>query len=823
MQRFVVPVYQRPYSWDEDQCVQLWDDVLAVGRRPSDTHFTGSVVWIQDGTMSPNGVTPLLVIDGQQRITTVVLMLIALAEYARDHQKEQLHFTYEQIVNSNCIVMTFQKGDDRYKLTLSQGDRPTLNSIIDHLLDPNAPLIEESSRLVSNLEFFRNRLEGLSDVNEVWDGLQRLEVVSISLTQGQDNPQLIFESMNSTGKDLSSADLIRNFVLMDLPLEEQEKLYKNHWRRIEETLGADSYDTVFDDFIRNYLTVIFAPEPLAKRDVYQTFKRHARNDGYTRDDRMVELLSELERYARYYSAITNGTEKNPRLKEVFADIARLDTSMLNPLLMSLYADYEAEAFSEDDFVSMLRTSESYIFRRNVCDCASNSLSNFFPALIARLNRVQDEGGNYREAFESFLLNEAGTSRRFPSDAEFARELQARDSYHFKKSFYMLAKLENSYHPKDPRDFANGNYTIEHIMPQNALAHEEWRSMLGPNYEEDFEDCLNNIGNLTLTAYNSELSDALFEKKKERAVGGFDNEYITISSALRDAESWTRASIEDRGRSLVKRALSVWGIPQVSDEIRTRYLPEKKSKKTRAVRFAELVASGWIKPGTKLTHGDTAFESEATVTATGTIRLENSEELTSPSQAAKRTVAMHGGIGNRNGWSFWRTPDGRLLDDVRKEYVSRGKGSVTADKGWFRSNFWDGFYDYCSSDPDFVGTFGDLSNRQTTNEWWISFGVGHSGYGINAQLMGRDGFIGAELYCAKRELYLPLLSHQDEANAMLEGLTGEVHWDEADEDKTSRHLIAKKAVDFDNDSWDEMYEWLAEWLCRLKAVASKFLG
>lgn len=821
-QRFVIPVYQRPYSWGEEQCIQLWDDILDIANHPNDKHFTGSVVWVQDGTMSASGATPLLLIDGQQRITTAVLLLIALAEYAHTHKDESLLFSYEGIVNGGSVVMTYREGVDRYKLTLSQGDKATLESIVDHLVDSDCKVDKTSSRLIENLDLFRGRLEAIDDVNRVWNGLQRLEVVSISLTQGHDNPQLIFESMNSTGKDLSSADLIRNFVLMGLPMDEQEKMYKNHWRVIEETLGQDVYDSVFDDFIRNYLTVINAPEPLVKRDVYSVFKRHVRDNGYNKDGRMVELLKELERFARYYACITAGAEKDSDIKRVLANIAKLDTSTLNPLLLSFYDDYESGAFDRGDFLSLLETAESYVFRRAACDCASNTFNNFFPSIIARLNKVQDEGGNYLEAFEAMLLNEAGTNRRFPTDTEFERELIARDSYHFKKSLYLLSKLENAHHPKDERDFYNGTYTIEHIMPQNALAHKEWREMLGDDYEEKFENGVNNLGNLTLTAYNSELSDGTFEQKKERAVGGYNNEYIAISSDLKNTDGWGETQISARAKKLKDEALKVWPIPELADDVREKYIPEKKTIKGRVTRLRELVSSGMLPAGSVIKSGSSSYQGTAVITPAGTIRLNNGEEFGSPSAAASRFVQLAGGSGSRNGWYFWENSDGKRFSDLRSELLAGKDGSVTSDNKKFRNMFWDGFYEYCSADPAFVGAFGDPSGRMQNSDAWASFGIGIGGYHPDANLYAREGCIGVDIWFITADYYLSLLDYKDEVDAILEAPDCEIHWDDTDEPKKSRSIVVKKKVDFDSDDWDEMYSWLTEYLCKLKAICVKYL-
>lgn len=374
--RLVIPVYQRPYSWDEEQCTQLWEDILSVGRRQGDKHFTGSVVWIQDGTASASGLTPRLVIDGQQRVTTLMLLFVALAEFARAHPERELGFSFDEILGAGYLVNPYRKGEDYYKLTLSKGDRRTLFSIIDHLVNPDVEIDASSSRIISNLAFFQKGLEALENPDIVWEGIRRLEIVSVSLTQGQDNPQLIFESMNSTGKDLSSADLIRNYVLMTLPLDEQESLYSNYWRKIEETLGSDVYDSIFDDFIRNYLSVLKAPESLVKRDVYSEFKKHVIDNRYDKEGRIVELLQEIKRYAQYYAAIAFGKESDEALHSCFSRIARLKITVVNPLLLSLYSDYEGGAFDRDDFIAMLCMIESYLLRRSVCNYATNGLNKF---------------------------------------------------------------------------------------------------------------------------------------------------------------------------------------------------------------------------------------------------------------------------------------------------------------------------------------------------------------------------------------------------------------------------------------------------------------
>lgn len=822
--RFVIPVYQRPYSWDEDQCLQLWDDVISVGKRPADRHFTGSVVWVQDGTMSASGVTPLLLIDGQQRITTLTLLIAALADYARSHPDDQLRFSHAEIMGRGYLLDQYKKGEDRYKLTLSQGDKATLMSLLDNLEDPDVKIVDESSRIIENFNLFRKKVEALADPNLVWDGIQRLDVVSISLDAGRDNPQLIFESMNSTGKDLSSADLIRNFVLMGLPRDEQDKLYANHWRVIEETLGADSYDEVFDEFVRNYLTVLYAPETLARRDVYPLFKRHVVENGHDKEGRMVELLRQMEAFAGYYASITSGKHEDSELAKALAGTAKLNVSVANPLLLSLFEDYDAGAFGMADFVAMVRLLESYIFRRAVCDAPTNSLNKFFPSVIAKLNKVQEDGGNYREAYESYLFLEGDTARRFPSDAEFTQALLTRDLYHFRRSFYMLSCLENQHHVKDPLPIEPGRYTIEHVMPQNALAHDEWREVLGPDCEDGFEALVNSLGNLTLTAYNSELSDGTFEEKKARVVGGYDKEYLVISKDIRDAEVWDKAAIASRAGSLVKTATQRWPFLGVSAEAAASYdaKPEKAPQQRARTVFKTVVDAGFLPAGSKLVPVSEKIDITATVTEEGTIQLSNGETFNSPSHAAIRAAELSGFTGARNGWKFWKFADtGCLIEDIRTKYLLQSGSTKADDNRGFRSVFWTGFYEFCAEQPGFCDVFGDVLSREQNKSHWVSFGLGTSKYHLDALLYARDGAVGVDVWFRDIEAYRKLYENKEQATALVALDSGRLIWDDLDADKKTRALTARLYVDFADDDWQEMYAWIVKQMWKLREAMQEF--
>lgn len=663
--RFVVPVYQRPYSWGESQCLQLWDDILGCGRQRESFHFTGSIVTIQDGSMSSQGVTPLLLIDGQQRITTITLLLVALARLARDGKRRGLPFTHEEIVDAGYLTNHFRTGDDHYKLTLSKSDHNTCRSLIDNLEDSSRPVVPGSERLLENLSFFEHRLAALDDVAAVWEGLRRLEVVSIALTQGQDRPQAIFESMNSTGKDLSSADLIRNFVLMAYPVEDQYDMYQTYWRPIEEILGADAYGRTFDDFIRSYFTVAYAPESMAKADVYQTFKRYVLFNGYHRNDRMKNLSLKVKRFASYYAQVTTGEVRDADVRAALVRLHLLDMPVVNPLLLALFDSYDHQDLSRAEFLDMVGTIESYLFRRAVCDCETSVLAPFVASLIARLDAVRGEGGNVAEALCAMLLNEAGTPRRFPTDAEFVHALKTRDCFGFSRAFYLLARLEAG--ESEGAMPLRSEWTIEHVMPVRALGNEAWAAVLGADAERAFEETVNSLGNLVLTCEAYDLQDGSFDEKLARIRGEQGAELLQISRAVVDQSQWGPTQIRMRTDDLADEALRLWTIPDLTEEQCRAYRPSRKASASDQATFADLFEAGLVEMDDVLASANPLYPGKATVTSRGKIMLANGEMFDDPTEAYERFLSSLGAsVKGLNGWMYWRRGEGGPLLDTLRE-------------------------------------------------------------------------------------------------------------------------------------------------------------
>ena len=661
--RFVVPVYQRPYSWGEEQCAQLWDDILSTGRGRSTVHFTGSIVTIQDGSLSDQGVAPLLLIDGQQRITTISLLLVALARFAARHPNRELPFSAKETLVSGYLTNRFRTGEDYYKLTLSKTDRAAYRAVVDALGTNVQPELDPSTRLAQNLAYFERRVEALDDVEAVWAGLHRLEVVAIALSQGQDDPQLIFESMNATGKDLSNADLVRNFVLMSYTLDEQPALYHTYWQPIEQILGTSHFDESFDDFLRSYLTIMHAPTSMAKVDVYQAFKRYVLFNSYHKNDRMKNLSLKIKRFARYYAAVVNGDVSDPDLAQAFIRIDQLGEPSVRPLLVALYDGFEHQEFSRAQFLDLVTTLESYLFRRAVCDCAGSTLAPFFSSLIARIDAVRAEEGDVVEALHAMLLNEAGTARRFPTNAEFQHALTRRDIANFAGARYLLVRLEQVLGDGSV-DLDLRVWTIEHVMPMGALDDASWLSMLGERPERAFEDGINSLGNLTLTSAGFDLQEGSLEHKQERVA----EDGLAISQDVLEATSWTPERIEARAAKLAALALELWPIPELPEGAGKAYRLSQRAAATKDVSFQDLFDAGLVEMDDALVSVSPMHPGKATVTSTGKIMLANGEMFEDPTAAYERFLTSLGASpAGQSGWMYWRRGEGGpLLDDLRAE-------------------------------------------------------------------------------------------------------------------------------------------------------------
>lgn len=543
--QFVIPIYQRTYSWQLSQCEQLWKDIIRINSSEDmQGHFIGSVVYLQESIQTIADVPKLLVIDGQQRLTTVSIIIAALANFLHENEDIKIETSSSRLKNY-YLLNSEEDGELRYKLLLTRKDKEAWFNIIKGIPQSN----DSSTRLYENYQFFYEKI-CKENIKDVYNGILRLFIVDVALEKDKDNPQLIFESMNSTGLDLSQADLVRNYVLMGQESKLQTELYEKYWYPMEQSYGAD-YSTYFDRFMRDYLSVKTGNIPRLDQ-VYETFKIYvnSKQNSLTISD----IVKDLNKFSSYYVNIVLHKEKNKELNSIFKQITQLRVDVSYPFILSIYNDFNNGLLSINELYQSVCYVVNYIFRRAICGIPTNSLNKTFVTLYKNIK--QD---NYLEGVKAALLL-LDSYKRFPNDVEFENALLIKDVYNFRNRNYLLSKIENF----NRKEFVNvSDYTIEHIMPQNENLCSEWREMLGEDWKEIQATYLHTIGNLTLTGYNSELSDKPFSEKKSME-GGFDDSPIRLNEYLRQTDTWNKEHIEIRAKKIAIKVLQIWDMPKLSD-------------------------------------------------------------------------------------------------------------------------------------------------------------------------------------------------------------------------------------------------------------------
>ena len=555
--QFVIPIYQRTYSWKDRECRQLWDDIVRTGEKDAiAAHFVGSIVYIEQGLYQVSSQSPLLVIDGQQRLTTVMLILEALARHLGN--KEPVEGFSAKKLRNYYLLNPLEEDERGFKLILTQTDKQSLIALMRQMTPP----AERSVRIMENFAFFEKQIEGLGgDISSLCKGLAKLVIVDISLSRDQDNPQLIFESMNSTGRELSQADLIRNYILMGLEPSQQTQLYEEHWRPMEVAFGQEAYDKHFDGFMRHYLTIRSGEIPNV-RAVYEAFKDYSRVPEVAVAG-VGALVADIHAYANHYCAMALGQEANKDLASAFSDLRELKVDVAYPFLLELYDDYANDRLTSEDFVQAVRLVESYVFRRAVCAIPTNSLNKTFATIGRSLKKDR-----YIESIQAYLLN-LPSYRHFPSDVEFMQELTKRDLYNFPRRTYFLRHLEN-YGRKE--HVPVGEYTIEHILPQNPNLSTEWQQALGAEWKRVQETWVHTLGNLTLTGYNAEYSDRSFSEKRDMS-GGFRESPLRLNYGLGTEQNWNEDTIRKRAERLAAQAIEIWTIPALPGDVLEEFSPK----------------------------------------------------------------------------------------------------------------------------------------------------------------------------------------------------------------------------------------------------------
>lgn len=554
--QFLIPVYQRFYSWDIDQCKRLWNDIVEMQRKGKAGHFVGSIVNIAEQAM-PTGVQKYMIIDGQQRMTTLTLLLLALRDYAIKNPSDTT--INARRIDNMLLKNEYESGDERYKLLLTETDRDILISLVEE-----KPIAEGTrSRLIENYNFFANKLADKEiQPAEVYESIGKLQIVNITLDRAVDDAQAIFESLNSTGKELSESDLIRNYVLMGLEPSEQTYVYEHLWRPMEQLFIYETQGTVMDAFFRHYLTMKLSRIPKQGR-VYEEFKLYHLNCEF---GTIRELCQDLLEYAKYYTNIVFKRNTDTDLKKLYEDIIDLRMEVSYPFLLKIHHDCVEGLITSDELKEILKLCISYVLRRAICEIPTNSMNKTFATLK---NYIRPD--DYMNSVKAFFVMQ-DTYKEFPDNDKFEGAFESRDIYNMRARNYILSRLEN-FENKAP--IIIENYTIEHIMPQNKNLSSEWQADLGAEWQEVQKKYLHTIGNLTLTAYNSEMSDRPFLEKMDMP-GGFKESALRLNKYVVLQNKWNEKHIQERANELLKKAESIWPYPTLTTEELAPYQVEEKT-------------------------------------------------------------------------------------------------------------------------------------------------------------------------------------------------------------------------------------------------------
>lgn len=550
--RFIIPVYQRNYDWKAENCKQLFDDLIKVIKNHRKSHFFGSLVSVYE----PSGRnTEFLVIDGQQRLTTVSLLFLAMYNLILQEKVTPSTPSLSQQIYEDFLVDKYQPQETRIKLKPVKNDRKAFGKLFDSVDDH----IRESN-LTTNYDYFYNRIQKQEiTIDELFDAICSLEIINITLNS-DDNPQLIFESLNSTGLDLSEGDKIRNFILMGLPSKEQNDYYEKYWNQIEE---CTKYDV--SSFLRDYLSVKQQAIPSQKK-IYVTFKEYVELERLEAETLLIDMLA----YAKRYQILLSGGTKDKALDGCIYRLNRLETTVTRPFFLEVLRLYDEHILDAAQVTDIFLTTENYLFRRTICDLPTNALNKIFLLLHREVIRYDGTENNYVAKFKYALLSKKERAR-FPDDDEFGTAFTERQIYQMnsKNKIYILERLENYGTAEDKDIYSHcddGIYSIEHIMPQHLTP--SWIRELGDDYEQIHQTWLHRIANLTLTAYNSKYSNSSFAEKKAMK-NGFEDSGIRMNTYIAKKENWTLAELEERSQYLLGRAVEIWASPA------TDYKPEKK--------------------------------------------------------------------------------------------------------------------------------------------------------------------------------------------------------------------------------------------------------
>lgn len=547
--KFIIPVYQRNYDWKKENCKRLLEDLISLEVEDKKTHFFGSVV-VKPGDFSLD----IIVIDGQQRLTTTSLLLLAMKNWMANNNVfgERINPTN---INDVFLEDTLSTGTDRFKLNSNPRDYLAYKRLFG-----DEKFFIKNSNITLNYEYFYHELNSLSiTLDQLMHSIQKLQVMVVNLNSPDDDPQLIFESLNSTGVDLTDADKIRNYLLMNEKQNEQLYLFENYWEPIEVRTQFQ-----LSTFFRDYLTLRNGKYPNISK-VYETFTAFYEDNCTNKR----ELFDELSNYSYAFEQIINSSTDNKAINDILNRFNQLRVSVVNPFLMAILHDYNKKQLSSDEVKSIFSILESYIARRMIVKLPSNALNKIISILYKDMKKMLDKeeytGTTPSEVISYLLLSKLNTGK-FPTDDEVVESLSSRDLYNVNSQFrtYLFERLENFDHFEALQIYdgiQNQEYSIEHIMPKKLSG--QWIQDLGKDFKRIHTNYLNSLGNMTITAYNSKYSNKPFKEKQNMEKGFKESHFVNLNKIPSNANNWGEEEIIQRTDELIQIALKIWLYPEVN--------------------------------------------------------------------------------------------------------------------------------------------------------------------------------------------------------------------------------------------------------------------
>ncbi|WP_367770720.1 DUF4268 domain-containing protein [Flavobacterium sp. WC2421] len=800
--QFVIPVYQRNYDWKNEECKELLNDIISVETENRGTHFIGSIVFVHEGTYSTSEVKELVIIDGQQRLTTINILYVALYRFAKENSKPQDADRLYNMFLTNQYVQ-----NESSKLKLKQTDTNSL--AFQAIMRGTQNEFGTFSNVIENYNYFRSAINE-DNFEVILRGLNRLIFVEISLERDKDDPQRIFESLNSTGLDLSQSDLIRNFILMDLPPKDQNRIFETIWNPIEENAkDLIKQSSLVSEFIRDYLTLRNKKIP-NKNKVYAEFKSLYSNK---KEEAYHQELENIKSLSIHYKKLVNpSTVSDASIRKELEYINRLEINVAYPFLLQVFEDAENGLLSKEDLIKVLKLIQSYAWRRFVVGLPTNALNKIFMSLYAEVDTEE-----YYDSIAKVLVKKKG-SAKFPSNEDIKTALKDKDLYNTqpKNRNYLFEMLEN-YNNREHVNTTNENITIEHIFPRNP--NEVWSTDLSS--EEYFlfkEKHLNTIGNLTLSGNNGTLSNKSFLAKKEmnkdEGAQGYKYSRLWLNSYLQTIDNWDVSKYEDRLKRIYNRFLKIWEYPDVvilenEDSLDEQNIFDTESPKNKKLEY-------FIFENTKIEE-DTV--SQMYVYVIRSLYEKNSQLLVNNQEVFKitrNTSDFRSPQEVINGWFVEANMDSnnkfsslkRLLtlfemeEDLLIKYSSGNGNESEPNRFNVRKRYWQQLLPLIKNTALFA-------NVNASKDHWIASGAGTAG--VSFAFVATKSYVRIELSILTsskeiNKMYFKKLHKNKEVIEQEFGST--FFWEELPENKMSRIKIEKQEVNLFNESdWEIMNEFL----------------